>query len=457
MKHLHKALIISGFILFGILIASYFIITRIAENKIEEYLHTYLEKIAIEQKLEDYLIKTGEVKVRLLGRRAYIKDVHLLEKASGREFISIAAAGVSNLHLKFVNKKPNIDLERIHFLLDETKVILPGNLYTLAIESAEFDMQQKGVKIRDIAFSSIVPKWEFAHKDPKHSDWFDVQIKSIDIRGLKVDSLVNSRRFYADSLLLDDAALSNYKNAQIPIPHNYMPMIYTVVQRLPLKFHLSFVHVTNLDVTYEELAEKEKKPGRITLTDMDGIFHDYTNIITSPKQTTLLEASGKLMGEGKFNAQVVLPVDSAYDFVSLDIHLGAMSMISLNPIIENMAPAKIESGFIQGGDFYIRGSSKRSSIKMKLLYNDLSVDILVRTGNHKSEVGLLSFFANGLLARDNPHKGDDVRIITAEHERDPLHSSFNYLWKTIFAALEEVLGYTDERQKIVKWVKEELF
>ncbi|MDL2223077.1 hypothetical protein LJB98_03160 [Bacteroidales bacterium OttesenSCG-928-M11] len=456
MKRSGRKFIISGAIILTILVASYALATYIIENKIENYVTSYLEKIIDKEGKGIYFAETGKVKVKLLKREILVEDILLKERESGTKIINITSAGISKLSPKFSNGKLSIDTSKIHFSLLKSNLVLPGNLYTLEIESIDFKIMEKNLKIHDISFSSIVPKWEFAQKDPKHSDWFDLQINSIEMKGIELDSLLSDKKLYADSLFVDKINLQNYKNAQIPIKHNYMPMIYTVVQRLPIPFHISFVRATHMNVEYEELPKKGNKPGRINVSDLNGTFYNYTNIITSPKQTSLLEANGKLMGEGKFTAKVVLPVDSTYDHISLDIHLGAMSMISLNPILENMTPVRAENGFIREGNFHIQGNSKRAFIQMKLLYNDLTVDILAQNGDKKTDIPFFSFLANGVISRNNPDNGEEVRIITSHYERDPLHSSFNYLWKTMYSALIEVIGYTESRQEAVEWVREKL-
>ncbi|MDL2243822.1 hypothetical protein LJB84_03175, partial [Bacteroidales bacterium OttesenSCG-928-J19] len=312
------------------------------------------------------------------------------------------------------------------------------------------DLITSNLTIKQAGFTSLVPKWEFAHKDPKHSDWFSLKINRINLYNIDFSKLFRESHFMADSLLLKGVRLENFKNTQIPIEHNVMPMIYTVIQQLPIKFAFQTARVEGMDVVYEELPQQEETPGRISITQLNGVFEDYTNIVSQSKQTTTLYATGKLMGEGKLRATVVLPVDPAYDRVTIEASLGVMDMIALNPIIESMAPVSIKGGFIQGMDLRIEADSTQSKVRMKLLYNDLAVNITQKIDNHhKANLGILSFFANGLIENDNPKAGEEVRIVDAVHIRDPLHSSFNYLWKTIFDALVKVLGYTDNRQEAV--------
>lgn len=375
-------------------------------------------------------------------------------------------ASIGGLNITANNFKVNADrtlnnslfyTDNIVIGWDSLKFTPADRLYTYFTGATTLDMVSSNLTIRDAGFTSIEPKWQFAHKDPKHSDWFDLKVDQVSLYGIDIPKVLRDKHFLADSLLVKGVSLHNFKNTQIPIAHNLMPMIYTVVQELPVRFAFQIARVEEMEVVYEELAMGEVEPGRIFLNHLNGTFEDYTNIVSRPKQTTTLHATGRLMGEGRLKATIILPVDPEYDRITLEASLGVMNMISLNPIIETMAPFRIDGGFIQGMNLWIDASSLKSKVRMKLLYNDLSVNITHTTGNHhKSNIGILSFLANGLIENDNPAKGKEVRIVDAVHLRDPLHSSFNYLWKTIFDALVKVLGYTDSRQEKVEWVKKQL-
>jgi hypothetical protein len=329
-------------------------------------------------------------------------------------------------------------------IIDSTAIHFPNHLYTLRSGKLEVALKDSLLKISDVAYVSKIPKWEFAYQDPKHSDWMDLRVGSIELKGLHIQRWMKEKRLFLDSLLVGKVYFRNYKNQKIPITHHQMPLIYEQVQRFPLPFSIQFVKVSDLNVFYEELAQKGTKPGLIKFTKMEGIFDGFTNIVSSPAQMNKLTATGKLMNKGLIRAELSFPVDSTNDQARITGTLGPMDMISLNSIIEPMVPVKIKSGFIQGLDFDIVGGKEKADIDMCLYYNDLSVD-----------VGFLSLVANGLIERNNPKSGKEPRRVHVEHIRDPYHSSFNYLWKIYFAGIEETLGYTEKRQKRVTWAIKE--
>jgi hypothetical protein len=347
--------------------------------------------------------------------------------------------------------------ENFQLSIDTTKISLPGRLYTLNSNKIALNLKDSLLKIENIALTSRVPQWDFAYKDPEHSDWSDLRVGSVELKNFRLQKLVKEKSLLLDSLLVSDVYFSNYKNQKIPTAHHIVPMVYEAVQKFPLPFQIHYVKASNVNVLYEEMPQNGTDPGAIRFTDMEGIFDGFTNIVSSHTQTNKLTASGKLMNRGAIHAELYFPVDSTYDVVNIKGKLGTMDMIALNKIIEPLAPARIKSGFIQGMDFNITGGKEKATIDMCLLYNDLSVQILLPAGkDHRAESGIVSLLANGVLNRNNPDPGKEPRRIRTEHIRDPYHSAFNYLWKIYLAGLSETVGYTKERQQEVSWVEQEV-
>jgi hypothetical protein len=373
---------------------------------------------------------------------------------------------LENIHVKAEDFRiDSLSDQRIHFLysghfrlsIDTTQIRLPGHLYTLNAGKIEVNLQDSLVKVSNISYTSLVPQWDFAYQDPKHSDWMDIRVGEMELKNLRLRQSVQEKSLLLDSLLISNIYLSNYKNRKIPGTHQIVPVIYETVQKFPVPFRINYVKAGNLNVLYEEMSANGTDPGAIRFTRMEGVFDGFTNIVSSHTQVNKLTATGKLMNEGLIRAELYFPVDSTYDVVQIRGTLGAMGMLALNKIVEPMAPVRIKGGFIRGMDFSITGGKEKAEIDLCLLYNDLSVQIVFPPGSeHRPDRGILSLIANGLLERNNPEPGKEARRIRTEYIRDPYHSSFHYLWKIYFSGLTETVGYTRERQKNVDWVEKEL-
>ena len=337
-----------------------------------------------------------------------------------------------------------------------------GNLhFSLPNKDYDIDANNINISLNDSLFSTeemaLIPryaKFDFAYKIKDHPDWSNVKVGSLRCKGMDFKTLIKGRIILADSALVKDVLFENFKNQKIIKQHHLMPMVYEIGQQLPLKYDVKSVQARNFNVVYEELPKDGAKPGMIRFNDINGDFTDFTNIVKSHKQVVKLKANGKLMNQGVINAYFEFPVDPAYDLVKIKGTMTGMKMTALNPIIEPMMPARIESGHIQSLDFHIVGGKYNANIDMLLLYNDLKIDVLkTESDKTRSSQDVYSFLANAFIKHDNPDKDKEPRRIYTIWKRDPYHSSFNYLWKIFYAGIVETVGYTKDKQKKVNSIQ----
>ncbi|MDR0427471.1 MAG: hypothetical protein LBH12_02585 [Dysgonamonadaceae bacterium] len=338
---------------------------------------------------------------------------------------------------------------------DSSRMYFPDKVYTLSTGKLTVSGADSLIQISDIDYSSTVPKWKSAYLHPNHADWMDVKVGEILLKGIDSEKYMNNKTVLADSVLISGVYFKSCKNKNIQVTPKKTPLIYESVQKFPVPFFISYLKASDFNVEYEELDKNGSVPGFINFTRMEGIFPEgITNIVKSPEQMNKLTVNGKLMNEGMINAELYLPVDSAYDYVHIKGSLGTMNMIPLNRIIEPLAPVRIEDGFIQGMNFDITGGREKAEIKMCLRYNDLSINILnSQKEKQRSDNIFLSFIANTAIPHNNPSEGKAIRCVEAEQERDPYRSSFNYLWKIYFAGVKETIGFSKAKQQRLEWIK----
>ena len=86
----------------------------------------------------------------------------------------------------------------------------------------------------------------------------------------------------------------------------------------------------------------------------------------------------------------------------------------------------------------LSGSSVKAQSVVDMRYNNLQIAILHKKDPER-ERELLTTIANGMvLHRDNP-EGGKLRIGHGFYERDPQKSFWNYLWKTSFAGVTDIV------------------
>lgn len=344
-------------------------------------------------------------------------------------------------------------LDDINFSTRNFSFPLNGGFYTLQAEAIDLKKNAGSLQVRNLHLVPAYSKKEFAYRHPKHKDWFDVGVGQISLTGIDFNRYIANNVFHAKDLLVKDVQLLNFKNQQIEIQHNIMPMIYEGLQKMPVQLAIDTANVENFKVVYEELPKNGTTPGVIFFTDMNGRLSGLTNIVSRPKQYIQLNADGRLMGTGYFTATWMLPVDSLNDHFYLKAHLHKFDLRDLNQLITPMAPAKVEDGHVKSLTFSTDASSKGATIEMLMLYNDLTVSVLRNKDGELTTNTLVSTIANKVIKKNNPDKEyKRARHVHATIVRDPYHSTFNYLWQILQPAVVESVGFSQKKQNFARKV-----
>ncbi len=123
--------------------------------------------------------------------------------------------------------------------------------------------------------------------------------------------------------------------------------------------------------------------------------------------------------------------------------MAAIEGEKVNPLIEPMAPARIEKGQINNVNFDLSGTNHSIDGDVVMLYNDLKVSLLEKDKGSKEldKKSLGSFIANIAIKNDNPSsKNEQPRTAKVHLERDPNRSIFYLAWKAIFKGIKESAG-----------------
>lgn len=345
-------------------------------------------------------------------------------------------------------KKKTFQLGDLLLQAKDIDIPLDNGFYRLKI--GDLDLRKSGLRLDHVHLVSPYSKMEFAYKQPKHQDWFDVKVGNVRLNDVDIPGYFSTKELRVGGLWINDVLLQNLKNRKIPVEPHIVPMIYEGLQKAPVRFKIDTASVANFSLVYEELPVKGDKPGKLYFTDMNGQFSGLTNIVSYPEQFIRLHADGNLMGSGHFTATWQLPVDSLYDRFLLDARLDSLDLLSLNEIVKPLAPAEVVSGWAQDVVFHMDASSRKGRIRLDFPYRKLKVALLKEKDGETTQKGFLSRLANLVLRDNNPahpeRKDSKLRKVDMEIVRDPYHSTFNYLWQMLRPALVESVGVSKKEQ-----------
>lgn len=202
-------------------------------------------------------------------------------------------------------KKKTFQLGDLQLQTKDIDIPLDNGFYRLKIGG--LDLRKSGLRLDNVHLVSPYSKMEFAYKQPKHQDWFDVKVGNVRLNDVDIPGYFSTKELRVGGLWINDVLLQNLKNRKIPVEPHIVPMIYEGLQKAPVRFKIDTASVANFSVVYEELPVKGDKPGKLYFTDMNGQFSGLTNIVSYPEQFIRLHADREPDGIGAFYGYMATP------------------------------------------------------------------------------------------------------------------------------------------------------
>ena len=314
------------------------------------------------------------------------------------------------------------------------------NSQALEIDSLKLQGDKGRFAVGNIRLIPRYSMYEFAEKAPGHTDWTRIKASGLQGRGFSLQKLISERFIYVDSISLERASVSSFKNRQIEQKPRVKRLFYESVQKFSLPFAVRRVALNDVGVEYLELAKHGLSPGKITFGDLQGVFYDLTNRPQSGHSFFTLKAQGKLMDQGKIQAVFRLPADSVKPAFEIAGEMGPLNLALLNPMLEPLAKIKVTSGYLEKMTFEIKGNSQKARVDMAFLYEKLRIRIMKKKDGKLQTSSFLTTLANGMIVKENNPDHRGMRKGEGWTERDPYRSQFNYLWKILLQGLKKSVG-----------------
>lgn len=342
--------------------------------------------------------------------------------------------------LSYDMEKRDLDVRDVYFHTEKLDWTFTNGYYQLHIGDILFDNNM--LKLEDLRIGSPYDKIDFTRRHPKHPALLDLRVGTFMVNDLRLPSLVKDGIIDAKNALLKDVDFVVFKNKQVEAPLTYKPMINTYFQKAPVKVDIDSMMIENMDFTFELLPRKGTETGKLIFADINGVLYEVSNLVKKPDQYITLKANARFMNDGYFTTLWKLPADSLNDRFFLDAHMQRYDLTTLNKMIEPAAPIRIESGTVNDLTFSISGTDRLADIDMRMLYDDLIVDLMKEKNGKMVTRGLPSALINAVVRNSNPRRPNRKPHITkiTSIERDTNRSTFNFIWKILQPAMADAVG-----------------
>ena len=175
-----------------------------------------------------------------------------------------------------------------------------------------------------------------------------------------------------------------------------------------------------------------------------GIRADLKNVGNYPveshqESTARITASAKIMDRGDVKLNLEAPIADQRNQFTFSGSIGSMDIREFNPMLQNIAGVRVDSGRLNRLDFFVRAGGNRAEGELKALYNNLKVSMLKRDKGQKKR-RIVSFLANMIIVTANPRPGKEVRVGKILFEREKTVSFFGYIWKSLLTGIQSGIG-----------------
>ena len=317
----------------------------------------------------------------------------------------------------------------------------------LRLDTLYLNTTKRFIRTTGLQLIPQLPQSDYAELSQNHSDWTKIQTSTSIWTGIDFTAFMKERSIVIDTITIQHAEISSYKNRQIAQSQREKQLLNQTLRHLPIALDIRCLQFGPLDVVYQELTPERVQPGKLTVTNLTGECLGLSNRPAHNQSFMTIRSTGKLMELANIQTTINFSLQDTSEQFTVNGQLGSLAMDQLNTLTEPLANLSIQNGRIDSMIFNITGNKHSSAVDLKLLYNDLEIELIKDHDGQIRQRRLLSeAFNDWVVHSSNPQYGT-TRIGTGTALRDPYKSQFNYLWKSLWPGLKSTLIKHRDRDK----------
>lgn len=321
------------------------------------------------------------------------------------------------------------------------------SLYRFTAGDLEIRTRDQLMEMRKLTLKPRLSHQDFYRRIKHQQDIFSISMEKLDFARVAWWSLLAQESFLCGKMSLHNGNMKVYNDkSRAPDPRSKRGKFpHQLLLKIPFNIQIDTINVVDMDVSYEELNPKSEQTGTLYFDDING---NITHVTNNPE---LIKADRNCVVDVKAVFLKHTPITARFIFdlarakggnFQVKARIGALNQDQLNTILIPLAMVKINQIKVKSVEADIQGNNDRGTGRVKLLYNDLNITALKNKQDSLQKKSLLSFIANNfIIKKQNPLPGKEIRIGNGVHIHEYNKSFFNLVWKSIFVAASETVGY----------------
>ena len=324
---------------------------------------------------------------------------------------------------------------------------LKRDLYQASIANLKYTYDSDDLEIRDITFKPREDKQSFRDKSRYSYEIYDATVQRLFLEDFNLDRYLDQGIVFVKKMELDSLNLNIFRDKTKPFnTERRVLLLNQKMEALDFPLHIGAIEVKNSYLQYTEQSDYSKPPMLLDFSDLEVRLSRLTSIPDSLQIGEPLE----IELSAKFDRSVPIGVKLNMPYNHHTFHLSghtekAASFASLNKTVLPALGLQFTSGSLDGLTFQMTGTPYAVKGDLTLLYHDLTVEI-DKPDQQKRKT--MSWAANSLLKKSNPHSNGKLVVGKISFERVPYKGLGNFAWKGIQSGLVNSINPFGDRRVI---------
>lgn len=352
------------------------------------------------------------------------------------------------------NKNRFLYSDDVKISMEDYEYILPGNIYKVFFDKIGISTGDRTFFAQGINLYPLMDREDYMAQKKKAATLSYLKTENIVAREFDIAGFIEKRDIIARKVDLTGLQYHAFRNLQYPldsIKKPALPIDYLLRYKNLVK--IDSVNISNSYIGHEVLGQNAKEPGFIDFTKINATIYNLTNRLVPGKHDikTTVTASGYLMDKSLISASFHFPIDAAYGDYYYGGALDTFDLKEINPLLENLYFVSVTNGTANSLDFNISANEDYAEGKLKILYDDLKIDLLSKKKSDTLQMekrGLFTMVANSVIRNSNPrYKNGYEHEGRVYFERNIYKSPFNYWLRSIMSGVQATLGFKSKELK----------
>ncbi|WP_009034017.1 AsmA family protein [Indibacter alkaliphilus] len=355
------------------------------------------------------------------------------------------------------DSKALFEISSVHGTIESVEFHFDQFRQYTRVEEIELDTKSEQMTFGYIGLLNKEGRYEYTSQFDYEQTWIEIDKTSMKLKGVNFQEYLSQGVLEVDSIFAHDMHLEAFKDKRKTEDKSRRPkMINQVLEELDQKVHVNNLFIENAYIKVEERPDNDAPTaGHVYFSEVNAHITNISNIEDKVDENNemLIDASGKLMGEGELTTQITYFLETEMHDFKLKGTLKNFTLPSVNSMVEPEAKIGLKSGMINRLDFNIAANDYEGSGDLIVRYENLEIEIL--NADFESDNNLWrklgAFVANKLIIKsNNPDNRGNLKEGKVYFMRIQYKSMFNYWWQLLFSGLKSTLtgeDISDMREK----------